>query len=56
MRILNFFIALIACNIVFGQAIISPRLKKIISEQPESFQRVGLLLTDRFDIVGLDEN
>jgi hypothetical protein len=55
MRILNFFIALIACNIVFGQAIISPRLKKIISEQPESFQRVGLLLTDRFDIVGLDE-
>ncbi|HMX83994.1 MAG TPA: hypothetical protein PLE23_11810, partial [Saprospiraceae bacterium] len=45
---------LLAGNMVFGQAIISQRLEKIINESPESYQNVSLLLSDRFDIVSLD--
>lgn len=45
---------LLAGNMVFGQAIISQRLEKIINESPESYQNVSLLLSDRFEIVSLD--
>lgn len=40
---------------VFGQTKISPRLEQAISENPELYQTITILLKDRFDIVSLDE-
>ena len=40
---------------VFGQTVISPRLQHSISENPELYQTITILLKDRFDIISLDE-
>lgn len=46
---------LLIFNSVFGQTVISPRLQHAISENPELYQKITILLKDRFDIILLDE-
>ncbi len=48
-------LGLFLCSLMFGQAKISSRLQQIIDNEPDSYQRISLLLKDRFDIISLDE-
>lgn len=55
MRQLIVLFLTMVCGMVFAQGKISPRLDKQIQNEPESFLNISILLSDRYDILGLEE-